>query len=246
MAHPFELVQETTVGATPEQVWDAITRGPQIDSWFMGRTTVEPRVGGTTRLVHPAFTEESTVTAWEPPTRFAFRSEEAEDGAFHNFEYQIEGRPEATTVRWIHTGALGVNWEAEYAGLSEGDPMYFRQLIQYLTFFQGRTGVPIEAFGPNVGEGPFTWEVFRTPLGISRDPEMDQPVVLTPEGLDRIEGVTDHLSKSFFGVRTDDALYRFIVGWEGSTLVGHHLFADDVDQAKATAAWQDWITRALG
>ena len=82
--------------------------------------------------------------------------------------------------------------------------------------------------------------------GCSTIPEIDQPVALTPDGLDRIEGVTDHLSKSFFGVRTDDALYRFIVGFEGSTMVGHHLFAEDVDRAAATEAWQTWITRALG
>ncbi|MET7528070.1 hypothetical protein ABZS62_38215, partial [Streptomyces sp900116325] len=46
MTHPFEIGQETTLPASPEEVWEAITTGPGIDSWFMGRNEVEPREGG--------------------------------------------------------------------------------------------------------------------------------------------------------------------------------------------------------
>jgi uncharacterized protein YndB with AHSA1/START domain len=246
VAQPFEIVQETTVGATPEQVWDAITNGPHVDSWFMGRTRIEPREGGTAQWDNTGWSVASTVTAWEPPTRLAYRSPDDADGGFHSFEYQVEARPEATTVRWIHTGALaGDDWEREYVAMGEGDPMYFRKLIEYLTYFQGRTAVSVEVFGPNLGEGDHTWEVFRGPLALDADPEMDMPLTLRPDGMDPIEGVTDTLSKSFMGVRTDDAMYRFIVGFEGTLMVGHHLFAEGVDQASATEAWQAWFARAF-
>src|SRR6266540_2801989 len=65
MAHPFELTHESQVDATPEGVWEAIATGPGVDAWFMGRNEVEPREGGTTRMMLRGSTEEATVTAWE-------------------------------------------------------------------------------------------------------------------------------------------------------------------------------------
>ncbi len=68
MTHPFEIAQDLEVGATPEQVWDAIATGDGQDSWFMGRNTVEPREGGTATFSIGGFTAESTVATWDPPT----------------------------------------------------------------------------------------------------------------------------------------------------------------------------------
>jgi hypothetical protein len=45
------------------------------------------------------------------------------------------------------------------------------------------------------------------------------------------------------GVRTGDALYRFLRGFRGPMVVSHHLFAEDVDQEQAEQAWQSWLTR---
>ena len=67
-------------------------------------------------------------------------------------------------------------------------------------------------------------------------------VRLTPEGLEPIEGVVDYVSPSFLGVRSKDALYRFIYGFDGSVMVGHHLFEDDVDAEAARRAWQAWLS----
>ena len=68
-----------------------------------------------------------------------------------------------------------------------------------------------------------------------------EPIVAVP-----IDGVVDHVSPSFLGVRTDDALYRFIRGYEGTVMVGHHLFADGVNEQAAAAGWRAWITRLFG
>ncbi len=89
MAHPFEIKDEIEVEATPEEVWEAIATGPGTDSWFMGKNEVVPREGGTARMALPGFAFESTVTAWDPPKRFATRSPEGEDGSVHAFEYLI-------------------------------------------------------------------------------------------------------------------------------------------------------------
>jgi uncharacterized protein YndB with AHSA1/START domain len=242
MAHPFEIKDEIEVEATPEEVWEAIATGPGIDSWFMGKNEVEPREGGTARMALPGFAFESTVTVWDPPKRFATRSPEGEDGSVHAFEYLIEGRGQGTTVvRIIHSGFLGDNWEAEYDGLKEGDPAYFHKLAQYLTYFKGRTATPVGVYGPNVPDREHAWKTLRTGLGLAGPVAVGDRVRLTPEGLPPMEGVVDYLSPSFLGVRTDDGLYRFIHGFEGTVVLGHHIFAD-VDPEETEQAWQSWLT----
>jgi hypothetical protein len=75
-------------------------------------------------------------------------------------------------------------------------------------------------------------------------PSVDDRVRLVLDGLDPIEGIVDHTSRSFLGVRTDDAMYRFIAGFEGTPVVGHHLFAN-VDHDEAVEAWTAWLARAF-
>ena len=247
MAHEFEIEKEISVDATPEEVWEAITTGPGIDSWFMGKNEVEPREGGTVRTTLPGFTMESTVTVWDPPKRFAERTTEGEDGSFHAFEYLIEGRKGGSTVvRWVHSGFLGDDWEAEYEGLSEGDPMYLHKLAQYLTYFRGRTATPVDVYGPQVPDREQAWEVFRGGLGLAGKVAEGDQVRLTPQGLPPIEGVVDYLSPSFLGLRADDGLYRFIHGFDGTVVVGHHIFSDGLDQEETQQAWASWLNRLFG
>jgi uncharacterized protein YndB with AHSA1/START domain len=243
MAHPFEIENEMEVEATPEEVWEAIATGPGIDSWFMGKNEVEPGEGGTVRMSLPGFAYEATITAWDPPKRFATRAAEGEDGSVHAFEYLIEGRDQGTTVvRWVHSGFLGDNWEAEYDGLKEGDPAYFHKLGQYLKYFKGRTAMPVNVYGPNEPDRGRAWEVIRGGLGLAGPVAVGDRVRLTPAGLPEMGGVVDYVSPSFLGVRTDDGLYRFIHGFEGTVVLGHHIFAEGVDQAGTEKAWQSWLS----
>jgi uncharacterized protein YndB with AHSA1/START domain len=244
MAHPFELSNEIEVPATPEEVWEAITTGPGMDAWFMGRNQVDPGEGGKVRTELPGFGFEGTITTWEPPTRLAERSPEGEDGSLHVFEYLVEGRGKGSTVvRWVHSGFLGDNWEAEYDGLSEGDPMYFDKLAKYLTYFRGRTATPVNAFGPHVADREQAWEVFRRGLGLPGPVTLGDRVRLTPEGFPPLEGVVDYLSPSFLGVRTDDGLYRFMHTFDASAGLGHHIFVDGLDQQETEQAWASWLTK---
>lgn len=67
---------EVEVPGTPEQVWQAIATGPGISSWFVP-SEVEERVGGAvTSSLGPGMDSLSTITAWEPPHRFAANSGE--------------------------------------------------------------------------------------------------------------------------------------------------------------------------
>jgi uncharacterized protein YndB with AHSA1/START domain len=246
MAHPFEIPQEVEVEATPEQVWEAIATGPGWDSWFMGRNEIEPREGGTTRWSIGGYTAESAVTAWDPPKRFVTTGLESPDGSMHQFEYRIEGREGGrTAIRYVHSGMLGGDWEAEYEAMSEGDPMYFLKLVEYVTYFSGRFAVPVDAQGPEVSDREHVMSEFRRALGLGADVKEGDEVRLTPEGFAPIDGVIDCVSQSFLGVRSADALYRFIYGFTGVVMVGHHLFAQGADQGQAESAWRSWLERVF-
>jgi uncharacterized protein YndB with AHSA1/START domain len=241
MAQPFEIDEQIEVPASPQQAWEAITTGPGMDGWFMGTSEIEPGVGGKVRTVHPGFTSESTITTWDPPNRFKYESPVGEDGTHHAFEYLVDRREKGSAIRWLHTGFLGGDWEAEYEALKKGDPAYVHKLQQYLTYFIGRKATPVDAFGPEVEDSERAWKLIRGGLGLPDPVEVGKPVRLTPEGLGPIEGEVDWVSEDFLGVRTDDALYRFIHAFYGPLMVGHHLFSEGVDRKKAEEAWTSWL-----
>ncbi|WP_432976942.1 SRPBCC family protein [Dactylosporangium sp. CA-233914] len=238
--HEFELVHDIDLAATPEQVWAAIATGPGVDAWFMGRNEIEPRVGGQTRMSMPGFDATATVTAYEPGRRFGYRSPAAEDGSFMAFEYLIEARDGGSTaLRMVHSGILAGDWEDEYDALRKGNPLYLRSLAQYLEHFDGRTAVPVAAFGPQQSDQDAVWAAVTAALGLAKDVREGDEVRLRFGG-EEIQGVVDTaLEPSFLGVRTGDALLRF-VGRNGFILTGHHIFAD-VDPAGTEQAWTAWL-----
>jgi uncharacterized protein YndB with AHSA1/START domain len=245
MPHEFEVRSEIELDATPEQVWEAIATGPGIDSWFMGRNQVEPREGGTARMTIAGATEANTVTVWEPPHRFASRSSTGEDGSFMAIEYLVEGRDGGGTVlRLVHSGVMsGDDWAAEYDALKQGWDMYLLTLAHYLTYFPGRTATPVSAWGPQQADGEQVWEGFKRGLGLTGKVTEGDRARFALQGSTPVEGVVDAvLYPGFLGVRTGDALYRF-VGRDGMVGVGHHLFADAADQDQAERAWQEWLAK---
>jgi uncharacterized protein YndB with AHSA1/START domain len=240
VGHEFELPQEALVEATPEEVWEAISTGPGIDSWFMGRNEVARGVVSTAfgGMNLPA----STVTAAEPPSRFAHTSDPAEDGRFVAYEFLIEGRDRAsTTVRMVTSGFLpGDDWEAEYEAMTGGLEMFFATLVAYLGHFAGRTATPLTEFGPPVTDWPRAWEILYAELG---HPAEGDKVRFAPDGLAPVEGVVYHLAAQTLGVRSGDALYGFLQGMGGTMIASHHLFGDAGDQGPA---WRSWLQRLYG
>ncbi len=242
MSHEFELRKEIELAATPEEVWDAIATGPGIDSWFMGRSEIEPGEGGATSLTMAGHTETSTITEWEPQRRFGHRTEPGEDGTFMAFEYLIEGRVGGGTVlRLVQSGVLGDDWETEYEAMAVGWDMYLHKLAQYLAHFRGRTATPVTAVRPGVDQDR-GWDAVRAEFGLGEKAAEGDRIRLAVPGLAPVEGVVDYVAlPSFLGVRTEDAMYRFIHSGpqRGNVLVlGHHLFASGQGGEKA---WQEWL-----
>jgi uncharacterized protein YndB with AHSA1/START domain len=243
LGHDFEQRKEAVVGATPEQAWKAVATGSGLDSWMMGRSEVEPREGGMVRTDVGGFVLASRVTAWEPPRRFAYRGIDAGDGRFVAYEFDIVGRGDSrTTVRLVASGFLpGDDWEAEYEAMTRGGDLYFHTLVQYLTHFPGQTATPIGASGAPVADWDRAWARLHAALGLAGRPVAGDRAACNPTGLAPIDGVVDFVNPDAVGIRTDDALYRFIRGFQGALVVGHHLFASSVPPVDAGRAWRAWL-----
>jgi uncharacterized protein YndB with AHSA1/START domain len=247
MGHEYEARDEVEVPASPEQVWEAIATGPGINSWFMGRNEVDPGEGGAVRMVFGGYTPEHRVTAWEPQKRLAYSTDPAPDGRFIAFEFLIEGRESGSTVvRMVTSGFLpGDDWETEYDAMTKGGPLFFSTLVTYLTYFAGRTASPVTVFGPIVRDWDQAWAALYAELGLSDPVTEGDRVRAAPDGLAPIDGVVYFVNKHTLGVRTSDAMYRFIRGFFGPMIAAHQIFRDDVDVAHAEQRWASWFTRVL-
>ncbi len=247
MPHPFRIEVDVEIEATPEEVWEALTVGPQLDGWWIGAPNdVEPRLGGKVRQNFGGQTSESTITAWEPPHRFADEGTPGPDGVMHALEFTIEGRSGATTVRLVHSGFLGDDWESEYEALTEGDAMYIHQLAEYVRFFRGRPVAIVEHFQPGIADREAAMSIVRGAMGLDGAAAVGDAVRLKPVGLRPVEGTVDYVSSTIIGVRSDDALYRFaFIPMGGGIYLGHHIYRDDVDVPAATSAWTAWLETAI-
>ncbi len=246
--HPFEISGEIELAATPEQVWEAIATGPGVDSWFLGRTTIEPRLGGRNSFRMQGQVEHSTVTAWEPGRRFAHRGDEAEDGSFTAFESIIEARDGGSTVlRSVQSGLLaGDDWETQYDAMRVGGPMYLRKLATYLANFAGRTAQQIVfLIGPPVSDGDLVWSTFTAGIGVTGSiTEGDH--VRFAMGAETVEGEVAFVrTPVWFGVRTADGMHTFMHGFRSVIVLEYSGFADGQDEKKIETGMRSWLDTAF-
>lgn len=250
MGHSFEQHREAEVPATPEQVWEAIASGPGITSWFMGRNEVED---GAVRTLFGEYTPHHAVSASERPRRFAYGSDPADDGRFIAYEFLLAGRAGGTTVlRAVTSGFLpGDDWADEYEAMTLGTDLYFATLVEYLTPrppplapFTGRFATPITAFG----DSELGWDTTRR--NILTRLRLTDPAAVGDQAEATIAGVGDVTGSVYFansftlGIRTHDALLRFIRGFDKASIAAHLIFTHetDTDIDAMTSAWRDWLS----
>ncbi len=135
----------------------------------------------------------STITAWEPGHRYATRQDPNPDGTFMAMEWLIESRDGGgAVVRFVHSGLLGEDWEAEYNGLSVGDHAYLTKLAVYLKHFAPRTAT-VSLFLP----GPITkdpWAAMTAALGVGADAADGGPARLSVPGIAPVDGTVESSS----------------------------------------------------
>jgi len=243
MGHEFEANDTAEVDATPEQVWEAIATGPGIDSWYMGRNEVSGGTGGAVRGAFGGYEPTYDITAWDPLERLVYGSEAGPDGRRIGYEFLIEGRDGGSAViRCVTSGFLpGDDWEEEFEAMTTGGALFFRTLVEYLDHFAGRTAVPVTAFGPPVPSWPGAWKALGVALGLPGRPAVADRVLVSG-----VEGVVYWVNDQTVGIRTADAMYRFLRGFHGPMMASHHVFTPGADPATEEKAWSDWLTRVFG
>jgi uncharacterized protein YndB with AHSA1/START domain len=250
MAHEFEVREEITLAATPDEVWQAIATGPGVDSWFFGRTEIEPREGGRSRMTMVdeagnVEVQEATVAAWEPGRRFSYRSDTSPDGGAMAFEYLVDGRPGGSTVlRFTHSGLLGDDWQREYDALRVSDRFYLEKLAVYLAHFPGRTVVDsLYLPGPRLSDSPLVWERFARVCGVNAEPAVGDGALLNPHphAFPALPGVVEiAMHPRYLGIRTSDGIFTLVHGYQDMVVIEYNDFGGaDID--KIEDAWRFWL-----
>jgi hypothetical protein len=239
MGHEFEVTNSADVEATVDEVWQAIATGPGIDSWYMGRSEV---ANGVVRTAFGRYTPESPVTVSDPGKRFAYGTAPAPDGRFIAFDFLIEGRSGgSTSLRLVANGFLpGDDWAEEFEAMTKGGAMYFRTLVEYLNHFAGRTATPVTAFGPPIDDWDRAWARLGAQLGLDRAAREGDRV-----RVGNATGTVFFANEQTLGIRTSDAIYRFVQGFRGPVIAMHNLFAPNTDGAEAEQFWQSWLSRVF-
>ncbi|TDD66551.1 SRPBCC domain-containing protein [Actinomadura darangshiensis] len=241
MGKEFEIVREFEVGASPEQVWDAITTGTAGWLW---PTEYEPREGGSASGL-------GIVTAWDPPHRLTSRVEDP-DGiqgvpqTLNVLDNLIEPREGGGAwVRYVHSGIFTADWDDQYDGANRHTDFYLHTLRQYLAHFTGRQAVHSDVQGPEASMIRGSFEAVGRALGLGGAAEGDTVKVDLP-GTGPVDAVLDYRNEHFIGLRTGDAMYRFFGrdAWGGPVGIALHRFGPDASASreKAEEQWRTWLT----
>ncbi|MBB5867695.1 hypothetical protein F4553_001074 [Allocatelliglobosispora scoriae] len=113
------------------------------------------------------------------------------------------------------------------------------KLAVYLKHFAPRTATnSLFLPGPIVKD---PWAAMTAAVGAGTDAADGQPARLSVPGIEPVDGTVEVVvSTSFVGMRTDDALYTLIHGYNDMVFATAHYF-DDRDPSAETEAWQAWL-----
>jgi len=139
--------REVEVEASPQQVWQAIATNAGNAGWLFP-AEIEERAGGAMVIHRAPFGGDAnaTVTAYDPPRRFAYEEDAGPGMAPWATEFLIEGRSGGTTVVRVVTGFYegGEGWEPMVEGAGEG----WQGALQFLRLYVPNfLGMPVTGVG---------------------------------------------------------------------------------------------------
>ncbi len=162
---------EVEVPGTPEEVWQAIATGPGITSWFVPTEMETGKDGKPVKMtLHfgPGMDSSPTITAYDPPRRFAAEDTWGPTSPVVATEWTVEARKGGTClVRVVHSlFAETDDWDSQLEGTESGWPLFFRVLKLYLMHFRGQHAATMQSLGMAASEEE-GWPKFLGELGIS-------------------------------------------------------------------------------
>lgn len=197
---------EIEVPGTPEEVWQAIATGPGISSWFV---PAEFKVQGgkpvaVTVTMGPGMESTSTVTAWEPPHKWAAQSDGWVPGMppiAH--EWNVEARAGGVCIVRIVQSLFAStdDWDNQLESAGHGWPGFLRTLRIYLTHFRGQRSASMKWMAPFAGTEAEAWETLTAALGV-KGVSVGQRCT-APGGVPAFSGVAEYVTQN-----PNDALLR--------------------------------------
>jgi uncharacterized protein YndB with AHSA1/START domain len=255
---PRSIELEVEVPGTPEQVWEAIATGQGIAAWFVPAEVAE-REGGTVSLdVGWGMQESGTVTAWEPPRRFAYLEElpasEAAPAGTLATEFLVEARSGGTCVVRLVSSAFGSghDWDQELEDTRDGWRIYLRNLRLYLTRHPGWRCSWIQVTGNAAPPQERAWAALTGALGLADAAEGERTAATAP-GAPALVGTVDQVTDSRYArvllLRLDEpapgsaVVAAFTYGGEVYASLHAYLFGDQAPAvaAREQPAWRAWM-----
>jgi uncharacterized protein YndB with AHSA1/START domain len=244
---------EVEVPGTPEEVWRAIATGPGVTCWFVPAESDEHQGGTVTLHFGPGMDSKATITAWEPPHRFAAEG----TGWGPNSppvatEWTVEARSGGTClVRVVHSlFASTDDWDNQLTDTESGWPTFFRILRLYLAQFRGLKSSPVQAMAMAAEPVEQAWKKLLTALELDNAKQGERRAIQLP-GLPRLSGSVEqppdakHTVIFRLEVPVPGILLAMAHDCHGPTMTALtlYLYGDGAAAvaARAEAAWGKWI-----
>jgi len=251
---------EIDLPGSPEEVWAAIATGPGIGCWFVP-AEVEERVGGAI-VMHllPGIDAPATVTAWEPPRRFAYEERDwagpGRDAEPLATEFVIEAQRGGTCRLRMVTSCFssGADWEDEFfEGMRKGWGPFFTNLVLYLTGFSGQRSVVLDAHADHPGPLDTAFEQLLSALDPSGAVRSEGAELPRAEGRPPLAGVVHRASESDVILRITEPApgYGMFTAypWEEKVRASFqaHFFGDDAERVarEQKPLWERWLTERV-
>ncbi len=247
---------EVEVPGTPEEVWRAIATGPGITSWFVPSEVEEREGGAAVSHFGPGTSMDSvsTITAWDPPHRFAAESQDLGPNAPPvATEWIVEARSGGTcVVRVVHSlFASADDWDNQLEAWESGWPDFFRILRLYLTHFRGQRGSAMQLGNAAPEPKSEAWAALTSSLGLA-GATMGQRV-RTPTGAPPLAGLVERVGEDPFPeellLRLDEPvpgiahLFAMDLGGQVYLSIRLYLYGDQasVVVARDELLWRAWM-----
>ena len=222
---------ELIVPGTPEQVWQAMATGDGYAGWFV-KAEIEPKEGG---AMHFDFGEGAisggSVTAWQPPARFAYEERDWAPGAPPvATEITITARSGGrSVVRMVHSlFSTSDEWDDQMEGFESGWPGFFALLRIYLAHFAGARASSFMAMQRADADALPAWTRLCDALGLAgasvgeRRSSSSDPEPWT--------GIVEHVHQDH---QQRWVLLRTVEPSDGVVLVGTHQSAGSTNDVEA-------------
>ncbi len=127
------LEKELFIKASPERVFQALTKKEDLERWFLTEAEVDLRPGGTIRFAwEPGTFEVGKILVFEPPHRLSYTWETFGPGPT-TITVELTAENDGTRLHLIHTGiGAGEDWDNYYTSINGGWSAHLADLTSWL------------------------------------------------------------------------------------------------------------------